>query len=442
MGKTNKFHIKKYDEDKSKITIEEERKYRNPFILFLIDNGKLIFTISLLLTVTVLIIAVTLIFSNIKDSSIFYYESNGVVVTFDGDDNSIINGTPITSEYANKVFDSNLVDNNYFKGVVIKIGEKNINNGIVMFYSDKTIIIKYNDGTYKRIFPIDGNYGINENKEINANAIYKDLTGENKRNDKLGIDIIYLSDGSVIIDKDNVNFFVRNSDITSNDISFFTNLSGVSVPIKNDNNKLYYSNGTIKEKDYILVDNIKYLKIDEKKVHDNIKVIYYDNGYAEVIYNNTSIIVEKSEHINYDDNVFEIIDSNNSNNIINIKDIMDIKGIKLENKNTSKANYMIVLEETNDYKKHNITRRLSTEYINYNVYVNGNIVKDKVLNNKLDNTSGITNKNNNYLIYEGEIEKLSELSIKIGMWISYENITNEYMNSAFIGTMKVYIESK
>ena len=442
MSKTNKFHIKKYDEDKSKITIEEERKYRNPFILFLIDNGKLIFTISLLLTVTVLIIAVTLIFSNIKDSSIVYYESNGVVVTFDGDDNSIINGTPITSEYANKVFDSNLVDNNYFKGVVIKIGEKNINNGIIMFYSDKTIIIKYNDGTYKRIFPIDGNYGINENNEINANAIYKDLTCKNKRNDKLGIDIIYLSDGSIIIDKDNINFFVRNSDITSNDISFFTNLSGVSVPIKNDNNKIYYSNGTIKENDYILVDNIKYLKIDEKKDHNNIKVIYYDNGYAEVIYNNTSIIVEKSEHINYDDNVFEIIDSNNSNNIINIKDIMDIKGIRLENKNTSKANYMIVLEETNDYKKHNITRRLSTEYINYNVYVNGNIVKDKVLNNKLDNTSGITNKNNNYLIYEGEIEKLSELSIKIGMWISYENITNEYMNSAFIGTMKVYIESK
>ena len=176
MSKTNKFHVKKYDEDKSKITIEEERKYRNPFILFLIDNGKLIFTISLLLTVTVLIIAVTLIFSNIKDSSIVYYESNGVVVTFDGDDNSIINGTPITSEYANKVFDSNLVDNNYFKGVVIKIGEKNIKNGIIIFYSDKTIIIKYNDGTYKRIFPINGNYGINENNEINANTIYKDLT--------------------------------------------------------------------------------------------------------------------------------------------------------------------------------------------------------------------------------------------------------------------------
>ena len=42
-SKTNKFFVKKYEEDKSKITVEEERKYRNPFILFLIDNGKLIF---------------------------------------------------------------------------------------------------------------------------------------------------------------------------------------------------------------------------------------------------------------------------------------------------------------------------------------------------------------------------------------------------------------
>ena len=27
-------------------------------------------------------------------------------------------------------------------------------------------------------------------------------------------------------------------------------------------------------------------------------------------------------------------------------------------------------------------------------------------------------------------------------WFSYEDITNEYMNSGFVGTMKVYIESK
>ena len=77
------------------------------------------------------------------------------------------------------------------------------------------------------------------------------------------------------------------------------------------------------------------------------------------------------------------------------------------------------------------------------VFVNGTRVNNMVLDNKLNNVDvGIDNKNNNYLIYEGEIEKLSQLSIKIGMWISYEKITNEYMNSAFIGTIRVYVESK
>lgn len=38
-----------------------------------------------------------------KESSIVMYEQNGVVVSFDGDDNSIVNGTPITKEYAEKV---------------------------------------------------------------------------------------------------------------------------------------------------------------------------------------------------------------------------------------------------------------------------------------------------------------------------------------------------
>lgn len=81
MAKTNKFFVKKYEEDKSKITVEEERKYRSPFILFLVNNGRLILTISLLLSISVFIIGVTLILNSIKDSSIVMYEENGVVVS-------------------------------------------------------------------------------------------------------------------------------------------------------------------------------------------------------------------------------------------------------------------------------------------------------------------------------------------------------------------------
>lgn len=448
MIRNNKFFVKKYDEDENKITLEEERKYHSPFVLFLIKNGRLLLAISLLLSVSVFIIAITLIFGNMKESSIVMYEQNGVVVSFDGDDNSIVNGTPITKEYAEKVFDSNLIQDNNLRGVVIKLKEVSIKDknkgkvkGVITFYSDRTAIVKYDDGSYKRIYSVNGNYGITESGVIDSKAITNDLSGEYKKNDKYNINLIYLSDGSVIVIKDKVELFVRNSDITSNDDEFFTTLSGVSTPISKDGNKYTYSDGTIKENDYIIVDDIKYTKVDKKKTKDNIKIIYYDNGYAEIIYNNLNVMVKNSEHIRYNDNIFEIID-NDKKDVIEIKDIMDIKDIKLENKNNTVSNYMIVLEESNNYDKYKISKKLPSKYINYNIYVNGNKIINNVLDKKLDNTSGIENGENSYLIYEGKIDKLSELTVKVGMWVSYEDITNEYMNSGFVGTMKVYIESK
>ena len=441
MSKTNKFRVKQFE--KNKITVEEERKKHSPFILFFINNGKLIFTISLLFSLTVFIIAISLTLSNIKDSSIIIYESNGVVVSFDGNDQSIINGTPITKDYASKIFNSNIEDKQDI-GVVIKIKERNFKTGTIIFYSDKTALVKYNNGEYLRIFSINNNYGINEDGIINRSAITKKVTGEIKTNSSLGITMLYLSDGSVEVTKENVAFFVRNSDLTSLDNKFYTNLSIVSLPIKKEENKIYYSNGTIKENNYLLVDNTKYNKTNELTIHDNIKIIYYENNFAEVIKDNLSIIVEKSEHIIYDDNIFEIVDNSVNNNKIDPKDIMDIKNITLENNNQKESNYMIVLEETKNYKKHNITRILPSEYINYNVYLNGNKINNQVLNNNIKGTSkasGLSLKNNTYLIYEGKLEKLSTVTVKIGMWISYETITNEYMNSAFIGTIKVYVES-
>ena len=441
MGKSKDFYVKKYDEDKNKITVEEEKRYRSPFILFLINNGKLIFTISLLLSISVFIIAITLSFKNIGESSVVMYESNGVVVSFNGSDNSIINGTPITKEYAEKVFYSNLNNDNYLRGVVIKVKEIDINGDNYIFYSDKTVIIKYNDGSFKKVYPLDNKYAVNDKGEINSKAIYKDLSGEYKKNSKYDIDIIYLSDGSVIIIKDNINFYVRNSDITNND-SFYTNLSGVSSLFNVDDNKYYYSNGIIKEDNFIIVNGVKYSKDYEKDdIFDNIKVIYYDNGYAEVICGNLSIMVEKSEHIKYNNNIFEIIDNNKYKENIDIKDIMDIKNITLKNTNDKKANYMVVLEESssNSYSKYDISKRLDNKYIFYNTYINGNIVKNKILDNSI-NIAG--DDKNSYLICEGIIDKLSEISIDIGMWVDYGSITNEYMNSGFVGTIKVYIESR
>ena len=107
-------------------------------------------------------------------------------------------------------------------------------------------------------------------------------------------------------------------------------------------------------------------------------------------------------------------------------------------------NYMIVLEETNNYSKYGIGKRLPNEYISYNVSINGSKVGTKVLDNNIYKTSkanGLNLKNNTYLIYEGKLAKASEANVKIGMWVNYERITNEYMNSAFIGTVRIYGES-
>lgn len=439
MSKKNKFYVKKINQEENKITVGEEKNYHNPFIRFLISNGKLIFTISLLLSVAVFIIALTLSLKNMGESSIVMYEENGVVVNFNGTDNSIINGTPITSDYALKTFVSNINEDNYLKGVVIRVDKKELNGNTYMFYSDKTIIIKYKDNTYKKIYPVDNKYGIYDNGIINTKAITKDLTGEKKENQKLDIELIYLSDGSILVSGEDTNILVRNKDVTDKENIFYGNLSGTSILVEEKDNKYHYSNNIITNENFIEVNNIKYNKIEEKTLDNGIKIIYYDNDYAEVIYKDSRLVVEKKDHIKYENNIFEIVDNNKNEENIDIKDIMNIKNIKLKNTNQDKAYYMIVLEESNNYNKYNIDKRLDTKYINYNIYVNGNTITNKVLDNKIEIKE---NKNNNYLIYEGYIDKLSELTIDIGMWISYENITNEYMNSGFIGTMKVYIETK
>lgn len=439
MGKTNRFYVKEFEENK--ITVEEERRDRSPFILFLIRNGKLIFGISLILSISIFVIGIYYVLSNMKDSSIVMYETNGVTVTFDDTDNSILNGTPITEEYASKLFDSNIV-NSDTKGVIIKIKEVSFGSGKIIYYSDKTALVKYKNGEYLRVFPVDNDYGINENGTLNAKAVTKSLTGEIKVNDKLGITLLYLSDGSIEVTKDKTTIFVRNSDITSNEEKFFTNLSIVSVPIKKEGNKVYFSNGTIKDNDKIVVNGTEYKITSEKKIHDGIKITYYENGFALVEKDNLMIIVEKKDHIVYDDNIFEIITDEKEE--VDIKDFIDIKDIKLQNNNNSSSTYLVVLEETDNYQKHKVSRRLDNKYIKYDVYVNGNKTGIKVLDNNLKDSSdinGLPSDKNNYFIYEGKIDKLSELSIKIGMWVDYRDITNEYMNSAFIGTVKVYIEN-
>ena len=67
MSKNNKFYVKKIKKDN--ITVAEEKNYKSPFILFLVANGRLIFIITLLLSITTLIISTSLVFRNMLGST-------------------------------------------------------------------------------------------------------------------------------------------------------------------------------------------------------------------------------------------------------------------------------------------------------------------------------------------------------------------------------------
>ena len=433
MPKTNRFHVKEIENQN--VTVEEERKYHSPFILFFIRNGKLILTISLLFSLSVFIIAFSLTMKNIKESSILTYKSNGVIVKFNSSDESVLNGTPITPEYADKLFENSVQDSGR-EGVIIKTAEIALKFGKVIFYSDNTALIKYNDGTYMRVYSLHNSYGVDKDGIINSNAVMKKLSGEIKQND-LGMNILYLSDGSAEVTYENETIFVRNGDMTNIENEFYTNLSLVSIKIKEDSGKSYYSKNIIKENNTLIIDGKTYKQVKEVKANNNIKIIYYENNYAEVIKDDLSLIVEKSEHIKYDKNIFEIVYQNKEE--VNIKDLIDIKKISLSNTKTEPINYIVVFEETSDYAKYNY-KVLPQEYLRYSIYANGRMYKNNLLNNNLKGKEGYDFNNNTYLLFEGKLDRLSTTDINVGMWVDYETITNEYMNSAFIGTIKVYVE--
>lgn len=438
MKKTNIFHVKKIKDQQ--ITVEEERKKHSAFILFFLRNGRLLFVISMILSFTIFLIAFDLAISNLNESKVVEHESNGVVVSFvdsNSEDSFIINGTPITNEYANKIFESETISSNN-AGVVLRLKETSFVGGKVSFYSDKTALIKYDDGRYLRVFPINNTYGVNENGVINQKTITRVVRGEKKRNNSLNIELLYLSDGTIEITKDDTVLFVRNTDITSLDNLFYTNMSGVAVIIKKEKNLIYYSDGSVKENTSLVVDGKTYLKREEKKIFNNITIIYYENGYAEIIYENLQILVAEEEDIIYSNDTLEIINSKKEEQV-DMDNIMSIKNINLKNTNDTISHYMIVLEETDNYDQYNITKRLDSKYINFNVLVNSDKINNQILNNNIKDDNKL--ENNTYLLYEGDLAPNEEAKIKLGLWISYENITNEYMNSAFIGTLKVYVES-
>ncbi len=200
--KTNIFRVK--EKEKEKIVIEEERT-KNPFLLFLRRNKKFILTALLLLGISSILITTGLAFSLFGQSTEF--------------DISFLNDT--TEEVISNV-DPNLDEDDIKEellgavgrsdGVVILVKSfMSSKNDVIYYFSDMTAIIIQADGKIFRVSPDSkGNYGVDENGNINPNSktiLVKSTTTTLSD----GTIITNYTDGTAKIEHKNVTIFVRDN---------------------------------------------------------------------------------------------------------------------------------------------------------------------------------------------------------------------------------------
>ena len=50
-------------------------------------------------------------------------------------------------------------------------------------------------------------------------------------------------------------------------------------------------------------------------------------------------------------------------------------------------------------------------------------------------------KKETYILYEGTLESGKSSEVNLGIWLDYDDITNDYQDSVFVGTIKIYSET-
>lgn len=284
-----KLNVVEFDQEEKEIVLEENQ---SRYLAFLRKYRKVIFFILLLLSLSVLGISSYLLLNNVGRNE----KPNISGVALDSsltDLNSTITGgqVPITDETAKNMF----LNNSLFKtsGETILVKTVNASSYIVKYYSDGTALkILKSTNLITRINPLEnGEYGIDDQGNINSKAITSDVTAVKTEKFPWGT-VTYYSDGSADITDAEINLFVRSS-------------------------------ADIQEK-YISNNKVSYLK--ETKNVGNIKLNYYHDGTIEVIKNNQSYLVRTSDDLNITSNNVTF-KNNNEARIIKTTNLSDGKTI-------------------------------------------------------------------------------------------------------------------
>ena len=428
-------------------------------------------------------IAVSSTVSNLSDGSIITYYSDGTAkvelkdeTIFVRDSNNIKLDNGVSFAYTVP------------SGVALtKSIYKVSNNYFVTTFTDGTSLITLNDKMVivnKNIkVTVDGDsvsYDKHNTYSVIGEQTLKD--GNKVTHFSNGSAIITSSSGDVIYVKKSADILLKNQklyEIITNDYVFSRSV----VKSPDGRTVIYFDNGSaiivlpdgtrqyVEDSDDIIYDENKNItsnpnvsnQISERKTTNGDVVYNFDNGKSQVIKSDGSSYIVDTDTLKFlpdgnitdepvdvdknkndddkknpdEDNIdpsagIYISEAENKHNTY--KNIQDTTFI-IRNDNNRPRYIKITIVEVSDYKKFD-TVRLNPRYVKFQATVGDVYVPAQALNHNIwRSIDGVSN----YVIYDGRIGAKSTLDVSLSLYVDYTDITNEYQNTGFLGTINVYV---
>lgn len=361
-------------------------------------------------------------------------------------------------------------------------------------------IKKFTDNTHL-VIKNNGKIIVNKKVEVTTNENSIEYSNENsfavieEKTYKDGYTISYFANGSAIITDDvgNITYIKKSGDIVfSKDpkklIEIIPNPIGKSysrttINIADDKKVTYFDNaaaiiinkdGTrqfVDDNEDIIFDenrNINSNPTSHKQISEGIietgQTVYnFSNGKSQVIEKNgKSYIVdtdslnfiegekpeekpeEKPPHNNSLQNPAEYFDiSEATHDYENDAKSIETTKFKIKNKTKESKKLRITIEEVENYIEYN-TNRLDPQFVIFSTTLmsdRGGVddyakIAQKLIDHKLENTE------REYLIYDGTISASETKTITLTLNVNYEDLTNDYQNTGFIGKIRVYVDTE
>ena len=412
--------------------------------------------------------------------------SDGTVVTYysDGTAKVQLNEETIFVRDSNNI---KLKDGDQFSfvspsGVALTKNTVKVDNSTIIFFTDGvTLVITNNQKILvNKNITVSIDSGVSYDKNNTFSVIGEQIL-------KDGNTITHYSNGSATITDSNGNviYVKKAGDIILKDKKLYeiiTNQYGFSRSVVNcpDGRKVvYFDNGAaiiiqndgsrqyVVDNTEILYDSSKnissnpstFSQIAQRKTSSGEQIIDFENGKSQVIKSDgTSYIIntdqlifspsgeitrestdvsknsqDKDSDDDSDDGDIYVSEAENKYN--KVKNIEDTTYM-IRNDTSKSKKLRITIEESSNYNAYE-TKRLDPKYVKFQATIGDEYVPASRLVNNIwrDGTGKV-----NYVIYEGKLNVKEKVTVALSLYVDYAELTNDYQNTGFIGTIHIYVE--